>query len=163
MRNMGAVLLAVPFALAGCGGPDLGTPESTAREYAKLRVKEFAWEVERRVEQEEERLEFASQRGEIWVGRGALNKDLDVKRAKLEFIQDHLSEIADNIHFDIVDLEDVDSNNKNVTIKFWMYEVKSAQEREGRTNPKAFYLDYDSDTEKVRLTKVSGEWRVQGQ
>ena len=49
-----------------------------------------------------------------------------------------------------------------VDLKFWQYAVKSKEAREegGRSNPKAFYLEYIPHKVSVYLTRVGGEWRI---
>lgn len=154
-------IAAISLLLIGCGGPDLGTPEATARAYAEMRLKELARRAEIEVELGEEGLGMELDKGGIWVGQGTLNQRLDLQRAELEFAKDNLGKIKDDIEFDIVDIQDVDTNNKRVWIHFWQYAVKKGQGREGRKNPKAFYLEYDKLRERLHLTQVSGEWRVQ--
>ncbi|GEM_PF-4676674 len=143
--------------VGACGcSPSLDTPEGVADAYAKFRIKEIGIQTELRLKRDEQRIEFVEAKRDLWIGTGTLTQMLDVRRARFEFTQEHLSEIQDNIVYDIVDVKDLDPVNKRITITFWIYDVKT-----GDRNPKAFYLDYKPKVEWIEVTKVSGQWRIQ--
>ncbi len=149
-----ALLAGLGLGLAGCGG-GLGTPEEAANTMVKKDLESLPDEMERQMEQLRWQIECDEKEMEWWADRGTMKNRIDGQRAMLEYMDDNLDKVVDEVTFDVVDIKKGPGDKgKEVTVSVWVY-----QPEEVAKGSKLFYLKPDRDLKRYHLVEVDKQWK----
>ncbi len=154
---VGAVGILLSAALFGCGPGPGDTPEETARILAENYVNSrLQVEIDQEVEDMRFQIECYEKDMEWRADRGESLKVIDVVKARLEFYEDNLDKLKDEIEYNITEVRvDKDDDKKaEVEVKIWRYVVKQDDD-----NYKDLDLIYTDRTKNWSLINDDG-WKI---
>lgn len=153
---IGLLGFGVALVLSGCGASPGDTPEETARILAEKSVEKSRLRVDQRLEDMRFKLECLEKEMEWMADRGEMLLEADKLQARIEFYEDNLDKLKDDIEFNITEVRmDKDDEKKaEVKVKFWGYEVKQDGE-----NYKDLDLLFESNSNTYSLIEDDG-WKI---